>query len=180
MGERPLTSSSCISMSSSIAWTKPQALTFFGDVASFLGEDFADLTTTASASLTADSSSIYSKVSFFADYLALGFLAEAAPLSFLAAEALPESKAAFCDDYFFAVYYFDLGVAFKAEACDSFFAGELFLLPSSYSNCGSASTSSNTSGSLICYTSSEPIMTNSSSIGTSILSPASISSLLSS
>ena len=87
VGERPrssaLTSGSCfISTSSSVFYTKPQALIFFG-------EDFTDFTTTSS--FTADSSSIEGRISFLADCFALYFLAEATPLSFLAAEALPES-----------------------------------------------------------------------------------------
>jgi hypothetical protein len=40
---------------------------------------------------TADSSSIEGRMSFLADCFALYFLAEATPLSFLAAEAFPES-----------------------------------------------------------------------------------------
>ena len=88
VGERPrssaLTSGSCFitTSSSSVFYTKPQALIFFG-------EDFTDFTTTSS--FTADSSSIEGRMSFLADCFALYFLAEATPLSFLAAEAFPES-----------------------------------------------------------------------------------------
>lgn len=87
VGERPRSStltsgSSFITASSSICETNPQALIFFG-------EDLTDLTTTSS--LAPDSSSIGDRISFLADCFALCFFADAATLSFLAAEALPES-----------------------------------------------------------------------------------------
>jgi hypothetical protein len=90
VGERPRASSfflltgSVFMTTSSSDWTKPHALTFFG-------EDLADFTAATSVSLTAEASSIEGSMSFLADYFALCFLAEAAPLSFLSAEALIES-----------------------------------------------------------------------------------------
>ena len=86
VGERPrssaLISGSCfMTTSSSVFCTKPHALIFFG-------EDLTDFMTTSS--FTADSSSIEGRMSFLADCFALNLIADAAPLSFLAAEALPE------------------------------------------------------------------------------------------